>query len=89
MILYEDRFNSNNLEYWILWKEEIKEFGKIEIPKSKWLIFHIPNTEAKDIQKKIHEFYCDFLPSCKYNLSNLPELEYYHDGVTDFLVPIE
>ena len=34
-------------------------------------------------------FYEDFLPSCKYNLRDLPELEYYHDEVTDFLIPIE
>lgn len=89
MVLYEDRFNSENYEYWILWKKEIKEFKKIDIPKSKWLVFHIPNREAKDIQKKINDFYCDFLPSSKYNLRELPELEYYHDDVTDFLVPIE
>ena len=24
----------------------------------------------------------------KYNLKELPELEYYHDGITDFLVAI-
>ena len=89
MVLYEDRFNSENLEYWVLWKYEIEEFEKIEFPKSKWLVFHIPNDEAEDIQKKSHEFYCDFLPSCQYNLRELPELEYYHDGVTEFLVPIE
>ena len=89
MVLYEDRFNSDNFEYWILWRKEIEEFEKIEFPKCKWLLFHIPNTKAVDIQKVSHEFYYEFLPSCKYNLRELPELEYYHDGVTDFLVPIE
>lgn len=89
MVLYENRFNSDNFEYWVLWEKKIIEFEKIEFPKSKWLIFHINSDEAEDIQKKSHEFYCDFLPSCKYILRELPELEYYHDGVTDFLVPIE
>lgn len=89
MILYEDRFNSDYLEYWVLWNKKIDCFEKIEIPASKWLVFHIPNSEAYDIQKKVHEFYYEFFPSCKYNLRDIPELEYYHDGVTDFLVPIE
>ena len=34
-------------------------------------------------------FYNSFMETCRYNLRNLPELEYYHDNVTDFLVPIE
>ena len=52
-------------------------------------MFQISNNKAKDIQKASHEFYYEFLPSCKYNLRDIPELEHYHDGVTDFLVPIE
>lgn len=89
MVMYEDRFNSDNYEYWVLWNKFIEGFEKIVIPKSKWLMFHIVNNKAKDIQKMSHEFYYEFLPSCKYNLRDIPELEYYHDGVTDFLVPIE
>lgn len=89
MVVYEDRFNSDNYEYWVLWDKTIEEFEKVIIPKSKWLVFHIPNRNAEDIQKVSYEFYCDFLPSCKYNLRNIPELEYYHDNLTDFLVPIE
>lgn len=89
MVLYENRFISENLEYWILWNKEINKFKKIEIPKSKWLIFHIPNTKAKEIQNMSKKFYCKFLPSSKYNLRDLPELEYYHDNTTDFLVAIE
>lgn len=89
MIIYEDRFNNHTFEYWVLWNKDIKEFQKVIIPKSKWLIFHIPNTNAKDIQKVSEDFYCNFIPSNKYNIRPIPELEYYHDGVTDFLVPIE
>lgn len=89
MVVYEDRFQSDNYEYWILWNKKIEEFEKKEIPKSKWLVFHIPNTEAIDIQKASNDFYYQFLPSCKFNLKDIPDLEYYHDGVTDFLIPIE
>lgn len=89
MVSYQERFKSDNYEYWVLWKKEIEEFEKIYFPKSKWLVFHIPNCDAKDIQKSSNDFYYQFLPSCKYNLRELPELEYYHDNVTDFLVPIE
>ena len=88
MTTYEDRMNDVVKEYWILWEEKIEELEKIVIPKSKWLVFQISTNEAIDIQKKINDFYIKFFPSCKFNLSDLPELEYYHDKKTDFLVPI-
>lgn len=89
MVVYEDRIDSINYEYWIAYSKEIKEFEKIVIPKSRWLKFVINSQEAKDIQKVSREFYEKFLPSSKFNLSPLPELEYYHDDITEFLVAIE
>lgn len=75
-------------KYYVLYNKDISEFEKVNIPKSKWLKFRIDSQEALDIQKMAHRFYMDFLPSCKYNLKEIPELEYYHDGITDFLVAI-
>ena len=75
-------------KYYCLYDKEIKKFEHIKIPKSKWLKFRINSQSAQDIQDKSHEFYRNFLPSVKYNLKELPELEYYHDGITDFLVAI-
>ncbi len=75
-------------KYYCLYDKVIDEFEHIKIPKSKWLKFRINSRDAKDIQEMAHRFYKEFLPSCKYNLKNLPELEYYHDNVTDFLVAI-
>lgn len=89
MVVYEARFDSKNLEYWVGYKKEIKEFKKIIIPKSKWLIFKINSQKACDIQRKTREFYENFVPSSKFNLREIPELEYYHDDITEFLVPIE
>lgn len=89
MVVYEDRIDSDNYEYWIAYSKEIKEFEKIVIPKSRWLKFVINSQEAKDIQKVSREFYEKFLPSSKFNLSPLPELEYYHDDITEFLIAIE
>ncbi len=89
MVYYESRFCSDNYEYWILYDKEIPEFHSVVFPKSKWLVFHIPSQEAEEIQKISHQFYFEFLPSVKYRLKPLPELEYYHDNETDFLIPIE
>lgn len=89
MVLYEDRYNSDNYEYWVLYSKEIKEFTKHDFPKSRWIKFEIASQNPKDIQEMSRKFYDEFLPSCKYNLKDLPELEYYHDGITDFLIPIE
>lgn len=89
MISYESRFDSDNMKYWIAYKKYIKEFEKIDFPKSKWLVFKINNQGAKDIQKVSREFYQSFIPSSKYKLKPIPELEYYHDDITEFLVAIE
>lgn len=89
MTVYKDRFENEVTEYWVLYSKEIPELKKYIVPKSKWLVFHIPTYEAKDIQELTQRFYMEFLPSCKYNLKNIPELEYYYDDKTDFMVPIE
>ena len=87
MITYGvDRIESQ--KYYCLYDKKIEEFEHIKIPQSKWLKFRINSQEAIDIQEISHKFYEEFLPSVKYNLKELPELEYYHDNITDFLVAI-
>ena len=87
MISY-DTTRDNCTKYYCLYNKEIKNFEKIVIPKSRWLKFKISSQNAKDIQAASHKFYLNFLPSCKYNLKEYGELEYYHDGITDFLIAI-
>lgn len=89
MITYEDQYRLECNAYWILYKCEIPGFTKVFIPKSKWLVFKIYNQNPQDIQKMSTDFYQQILPSCHFNLSNLPELEYYHDKITEFLIPIK
>lgn len=74
--------------YYCLYDKKIDGFEHISIPKSKWLKFKVHSQNAKDIQEISHKFYGEFILSCKYNLKELPELEYYHDNTTDFLVAI-
>ncbi len=88
MVTYSD---SNRLKcdgYYILYTKLIDCFSKFVIPASQWLVFHVDSKKACDIQRVSKQFYYEFLPSCKYKLRHIPELEYYHDGITDFLVPI-
>lgn len=87
MITY-DLEREESQKYYCLYDKEILEFEHIKIPKSKWLRFRIDSQNAKDIQEISHKFYSEFLPSVKYDLKEIPELEYYHDGITDFLVAI-
>lgn len=75
-------------KYYCLYDKKIDEFEHIKIPSSKWLRFRINSQDAKDIQEITCKFYEEFLPSTKYNLKEIPELEYYHDNITDFLVAI-
>ncbi len=89
-IITYDLERENCTSYWVLYDKKIsvKNIKKIVIPKSKFLLFRIYSQDAKDIQVMSNKFYKDFLPSCNYNLKPIPELEHYHDGITDFLVPI-
>ena len=87
MVTY-DIEREESQKYYCLYDKEIEGFEHIEIPKSKWLRFRINSQNAKDIQEISHKFYSEFLPSVRYNLKELPELEYYHGGITDFLVAI-
>jgi len=89
MTVYEGRFINDNLEYWVLYSKEVPGFTRYEIPASSWLTFRIPSQEPEDIQETTQKFYSSFAPSSNYVLRDLPELEYYHDSVTDFMIPIE
>lgn len=89
MISYSDECHQECDSYYILYDKPIPDFQKITVPASKWLVFRIPNQLAEDIHNVSQQFYHEFVPSCKYNLKNIPELEYYHDDITDFLVAIE
>lgn len=91
MTVYENGLRERCCEYWVLYDKKIdeKEFKKVVIPKSKWIMFRINSQETSDIQDVADRFYKEFFISAKYKFSSIPELEYYHDDVVDFLVPIE
>ena len=88
MVTYKDNLREYCNGYFVLFDKKIPNLKKIIIPKSKWLLFKINSQNPTDIQDLSHRFYSEFLPSCKYNLKEIPELEYYHDDITDFLIPI-
>ncbi len=89
MTEYIERFEETKCYFWVLYENHQKGLETYEIPKSKWISIRINSQEAIDIQKQIRKFYAKFIPSCEYKIKELPELEYYHDDITDFLVPIE
>ena len=89
MTEYKDKIRYYAKLYWVLYEEYHKGLQKKIIPKSKWILIKINSQEADDIQETVDTFYHDFFPSCKYNFRDLPEMEHYHDGITDFLIPIE
>ncbi len=90
MTVYEGRFITDHLQYWVLYDHPVPGFIRYEIPESTWLIFRSPSFHAEDIQAATDQFYSSFLPSgCPYTLRDLPDLEHYHDDVTDILIPIE
>ena len=89
MVDYKDKERRHVKSYWVLYEEKLKGLEKKIIPKSKWILIRINSQKPEDIQEMSKLFYYDFSPSCKYNLRDLPEIEHYHDEITDFLIPIE
>lgn len=75
--------------YYVLYKTPIPDAEQIKLPAHRWLKLTIPSRRARDIQILSHQFYESFLPSSTYVIDNLPELEYYHDNITEFWVPIK
>lgn len=83
--------------YYALWRsgedrqltaDHYPEFVSFTVPAMRYLKFTVPSQEAIDIQAASTNFYDQFLPTCEYQLRPEPDLEYYHDGVTDLLIPI-
>lgn len=89
MVEYIDRFNECECRYWTLYDKKIDEFKKYVIPKSKWIVFKIDSQNPQEIQEISDMFYLNFTNDCNYKIRELPELEYYHDDITELLFPIE
>ncbi len=89
MVYYENRFYSKNLEYWVLNETYEEGLDTFQLPASKWLVFQINSKNAKDIQELLSQFYDYFLPSCKFHLRNIPELEKYYENAMELWIPIE
>lgn len=78
--------------YYALWRRERislqPEFVTYQVPSTRWLKFAIGSQAATEIQAASAKFYENFLPTCEYQLRPEPDLEYYHDGITELWVPI-
>lgn len=91
------RENLSHYRYWVLWEadkilKDTKERVSLQhftLSGARFLKFLVPSQEAADIQSSSHYFYERFWPDCNYRFAEKIDLEHYHNGVTDFLVPIE
>lgn len=89
MVVYrETRDSEDGYEYWVLWRTPHPELTTYEVRAGKYLKFQVPSQNERAIQSMSNRFYEKFLPTCCYELSPEPELEHYHDGVTDLLMPL-
>ncbi len=89
MIEYKDKGRRFVKAYWIMYDKKMNDLETKKIPKSKWIMIRIKSQKTEEIQEASDMFYQDFLPISKYHFRDIPELEYYHDDITDFLIPIE
>ena len=85
---HQTRESEDGYEYWVLWREPRENLQTYTVPAARWLRLRVNSQEAKDIQEMSDWFYAEFLKNCDYRLRLDPELEHYHDGITDILFPI-
>lgn len=88
MITYDQDHEHCNA-YYVLYESPIPDAERVELPAHRWLKFIAKSSQASDIQILSHDFYESFLPSSSYAIDDFPELEYYHDNITEFWVPIK
>lgn len=89
IVEYYDKERTKVKSYWVLYTKQFPNMEEKIIQKSKWIAMRINSQDPKEIQEIWQTFYKDFIPNAKYNFKDLPEIEYYHDDITDFLIPIE
>lgn len=89
IVEYYDKERTKVKSYGILYYENKGKMKKRIIPKSKWIQIRIDSQNTEEIQKASEIFYKEFLPNSKYDFRDIPEIEFYHDNITDFLIPIE
>lgn len=89
MVTYENVLRESCNGYYVLYEKEIPGFERIIIPEGKWLRFRLDTQSSIKIHELSQKFYNEFMLTCRYSLRDVPELEYYHDDVTDFLIAIE
>ena len=85
---HRTRESEAGYEYWVFWQRKHRALRPYAVPAARWLRVRVPSQEAVVIQRASDWFYNEFLPDCPYRLRLEPELEHYHDGVTDLLFPI-
>lgn len=89
IVEYYDKERTKVKAYGVLYYENKGKMKKRIIPKSKWIQIRIDSQNTEEIQDTSDMFYKEFLPNSKYNFRDIPEIEFYHDNITDFLIPIE
>lgn len=72
---------SNRIEYWIATEVEVDtsytNLLSLSIPASKWAVFEVHGPMPNAMQEGWKQIYSEWLPSNKFEIADLPELEVY------------
>lgn len=81
---------SNKIQYYILGKQNRKDFVKVEIPKSTYVCFKLKTKEQQEILKLYNTIYTKWLPNSKYKeILQYPQLEIYYKNDCEICIPIK
>lgn len=87
--IYDEEI-SNRMKYYIVGKENRKDFTSIEIPKATWACFKLDTKKQVDILKLYNTIYTKWLPSSRYNeILHYPQLEIYYEDNCEICIPVK
>lgn len=80
----------DKMRYYIMGKENRKDFSKVVIPKADWVLFKVKSKKQQDILNMIQYIFLEWLPSSGYEFAYpYYNIEIYYENDCEYGIPIK
>lgn len=88
--ILEKTQKEDKMRYYIMGKENRKDFSKVVIPKANWALFKVKSKKQQDILDMIQYIFLEWLPSSGYEFAYpYYNIEIYYDMDCEYGIPIK
>ena len=89
ILVYPDKWESNEVEYWIALEKKHSSSEKLTIPSSKYIVFTIKENDPALVPKISKNAYVKYVPSTNYKITEAAEIEIYYEDHIEVWLPIK